>query len=520
MLRPALLLIAAFIAASLPVATSHAFKGIEMEDADSCIRCHELGFEEATEMVKAVNPEVEVMEIKDSPVSGLWEIIVMARGKRGVAYIDYTKSYIITGSIIDVDTRVNLTNSRLYEISKIDVAEIPLDEALLMGNPDARFKAIVFDDPDCAYCKKLHREMQTIIAENDEIAFYIKLLPLKIHPTAYKKSKSIVCRKSLALLERSYDGRPLPEPSCETTEVDDNIELAERLGINTTPTIILPDGGVVVGFKDREALTDMIETSGRAVEEIVATRETEIEAERLRKLRSMEKKDYKSATKADTAAAFYTFLDRYPEGAKRKEALFHLADIIDRSNNRDPGFRDLVSRYPDAIKAIPESDRLLYVGPGELPVYIIIEFLKEGEPEARLARRISSIEGKYKEFTVEEARQLAEMGISDTIINAMLEATFKARTRERKALREQEIQDLLEQIDRAQATIYDMEATFESRQSLDPDMPPEAITDEVGNPLKEKIKNCKEMLKEFASCKRAKDVSRCVEAARADSLCQ
>jgi hypothetical protein len=30
----------------------------------------------------------------------------------------------------------------------VDFSAIPLDEALVLGNPEARYKTIVFDDPD------------------------------------------------------------------------------------------------------------------------------------------------------------------------------------------------------------------------------------------------------------------------------------------------------------------------------------------------------------------------------------
>jgi len=237
----------------------------------------------------------------------------------------------------------------------------------------------------------------------------------------------------------------------------------------------------------------------------------------------MEKEDYMAAALADTVLAYYDFLEKYPEGAKLKEALFKLADVIDQSpdrDTRDTMFRELITRYPSALHAIPHEDRLLYIGPPELPVYAILELIKSGEPERRLAKTIGSQVGRYKEFTVEEANRLQNMGLSDTIIDAMLEATFKAQQRETKALREQQMDELLEQTDRVQASIYDMEASFESRASLDPDMPLEAITDETGTPLKDKINRCTEMLVQLDHCKLSPNIAACLETARNDYLCE
>jgi thiol:disulfide interchange protein DsbC len=110
--------------------------------------------------------------------------------------------------------------------------------------------------------------MKKILKERDDIVFYIKMYPLRSHPAAYKKSKAIVCAKSLKLLDDAFAGKQLPEPSCETTEIDDNIKLAESLGISGTPAMVLQDGAIVPGYKDAETLVRIIESSVEAEEEL------------------------------------------------------------------------------------------------------------------------------------------------------------------------------------------------------------------------------------------------------------
>lgn len=101
--------------------------------------------------------------------------------------------------------------------------------------------------------------MKKIIEKRNDIVFYIKLYPLPFHKDAYGKSKSIVCKKSLALLEDAFAKKPLPEAKCETTVLDDNIELAKKLGIRGTPAIILPNGSVIPGYKDADSLISLID---------------------------------------------------------------------------------------------------------------------------------------------------------------------------------------------------------------------------------------------------------------------
>ena len=101
--------------------------------------------------------------------------------------------------------------------------------------------------------------MKKIIEERKDIVFYIKLYPLRmIHPEAYEKSKAIVCENSLALLEEAFDKKPLPKPKCETPIIDENIKLAEKLGISSLPVLVLPDGRVIHGYRDSKTLTNLI----------------------------------------------------------------------------------------------------------------------------------------------------------------------------------------------------------------------------------------------------------------------
>ena len=101
--------------------------------------------------------------------------------------------------------------------------------------------------------------MKKVIAERKDIAFYIKMLALNIHPQAYEKAKAIVCEKSLTLLEDAFEKKELPKAKCETQVVDENINLAEKLGIRGTPALIFPDGRVVPGAADAKSIIERLD---------------------------------------------------------------------------------------------------------------------------------------------------------------------------------------------------------------------------------------------------------------------
>jgi thiol:disulfide interchange protein DsbC len=101
--------------------------------------------------------------------------------------------------------------------------------------------------------------MKKVLTERKDIAFYIILYPLPMHKEAYGKSKAIICEKSLELLEAAFEKKPLPAPTCETKVIDENMKLAEKLGISGTPAVIFPDGIVVPGFMEAEAIIKRID---------------------------------------------------------------------------------------------------------------------------------------------------------------------------------------------------------------------------------------------------------------------
>lgn len=220
--------------------------------------------EAAGEILKVIMPDVKVLSVEPAPVDGLWEAAFESKGEKGIAYIDFAGKNVIIGSILNIASKTNLTKKKFDEINKVDVSLIPLDNSIVMGNSMAKHKVIVFSDPDCPYCVKLHQELKQVVEQRKDVAVYVKMFPIvQLHPQAYEKSKTIVCEKSnekaIKLLEDAYAKKEIPKPSCDTKVIDENIELAKKLGISGTPFLILDDGRVVNGAIKAEELIKMIE---------------------------------------------------------------------------------------------------------------------------------------------------------------------------------------------------------------------------------------------------------------------
>lgn len=232
----------------------------------NCQKCHSLNSNEVQQILQKMKaPEAtKIMDIKMSPVKGLWEVTLADQARKGIMYVDFSKKHILGGVIIDVDAGANKTQETLGITAQppdryVDNAKIPVENALLMGEKDAKYKVLVFTDPDCPFCGKLHGEMKKVIAERKDIAFYLKLMPLNFHPDAYWKSQSIICNKSLQMLEDNFEHKPLQKTTCDSKEVDENIKLGEQLEITGTPTLILPNGLVVIGARDAKVIIELVQ---------------------------------------------------------------------------------------------------------------------------------------------------------------------------------------------------------------------------------------------------------------------
>lgn len=133
----------------LPISYSYGFS----TKGEDCSKCHTLSKDEADALLKELDPNIKVMDIMSSSVKGIWEVDIEAGGKKMPVYVDFSKKYLISGAVISIKDKKNLSQDRLAELNKIvlskaDVANIPLDDALVMGDKDAKHKVIVFDDPE------------------------------------------------------------------------------------------------------------------------------------------------------------------------------------------------------------------------------------------------------------------------------------------------------------------------------------------------------------------------------------
>jgi thiol:disulfide interchange protein DsbC len=246
----------AVLLALLLSAPAAAFRG-ETGASGDCAECHKLTKEEAGKILGKIADNV--VGVAPGPFRGVWEVDVLQDGKTYPLYLDYSLKYLINGQFLRLADMANLTRLRYKDLNRVDVASIPVGNAIRVGSGAAKKTVIVLSDPTCPYCVKLHGEIKKAAAKDPDVAFLVMPYPRNPGDAAtYRKCQAVVCSKSEKLLDDVYAGKAVPEAGCQTDAVAETIRLAERLKIEGTPTMILPDGRMISGYMGAEEILELL----------------------------------------------------------------------------------------------------------------------------------------------------------------------------------------------------------------------------------------------------------------------
>ncbi len=87
----------------------YSFGGCE----EDCQKCHSLNKDEARQiLVKMKAADARVVDVKMSPVGGLWEVSFEDRGKPRIMYVSFSKKYVMGGAILEVDRDLQIRHRR------------------------------------------------------------------------------------------------------------------------------------------------------------------------------------------------------------------------------------------------------------------------------------------------------------------------------------------------------------------------------------------------------------------------
>ena len=182
----------------------------------------------------------KIDEVRTTPMQGLYEV----RVGTDVFYTDAQGNYLIQGELIDTQARRNLTEDRIKALTAVKFSDLPLNDAIKVVQGKGERQIAVFADPNCGYCKRFERDMQSV----DNVTMHVFLIPI-LSPDSVEKSRNIWCAKDQAKAWQDYmlKGEESTSATCDTKALERNLAFAHKYKITGTPTIVFTDNTRVPG---------------------------------------------------------------------------------------------------------------------------------------------------------------------------------------------------------------------------------------------------------------------------------
>lgn len=248
--------------------------------------------------------QVPMDRLEKSSINGIYHIIYQDQ----MAFVDDTGSYLILGEVYDIaDVKKqvgeisyrnvsNLANSNLSyastmgqlailsqdkktmfwgdievirlsdmmymtdtlntQASRVEWLELDLKDAIKSVKGNGSRKIAVFSDPLCPFCRALEKNLQQV----NNVTIYTFLIPYK--PNAEPLAKRVWCDTNPQYTWHNLmikNITPTSNKEC-ATPFQRNLALADKLGINGTPAIILSDGTKLSGSRSAKELEEALKS--------------------------------------------------------------------------------------------------------------------------------------------------------------------------------------------------------------------------------------------------------------------
>jgi thiol:disulfide interchange protein DsbC len=203
-------------------------------------------------------PTMQIDSIKSSPIKNIFEVSIGG----SIVYVSDDGKYLLQGRLIDVQTKTDLTEEKLSGARKIALDKLGENKMIIFKPKIHTYTVSIFTDIDCGYCRKLHSELDSYLAEGIEIRYLFYPRAGK-GSESYKKAVSVWCAKDRnAALTAAKKDQKVETKTCENP-VDEHMALAADFDVKGTPMIVTEKGTIYPGYLPAKQLLEVLKDENK-----------------------------------------------------------------------------------------------------------------------------------------------------------------------------------------------------------------------------------------------------------------
>lgn len=194
-----------------------------------------------------------ISSIGDAPVAGLLQVMT----ERGLFYVSENGKYLLQARVYNLDEGMrNETEAALGGVRLGGLAEFN-DQMIEYKADNEKYVVSIFTDITCGYCRKLHNEMD----QYNDLGITVRYLAFPrggLNSRSYSDMVSVWCADDQQeAMDNAKAGGNVASKSCET-KVAEQYAFGQKVGVNGTPNIIMPDGSVIPGYQPPKQLEEAL----------------------------------------------------------------------------------------------------------------------------------------------------------------------------------------------------------------------------------------------------------------------
>ncbi|MBE8190252.1 MAG: DsbC family protein [Candidatus Thioglobus sp.] len=191
--------------------------------------------------------KINSQDISKTPLDGIFEVVLHSPIEAILVSAD--GRFFIKGDVIDLTSRSKMSaGNGIKRLKKSLLDGINEADKIIFKAKNEKYAVHVFTDVDCPFCQKFHAE----VPKMNKFGITVKYLasPLaQLHPTAQGKMQKIWCAKDrVKALDNYKKHQTVPNSKACDNPVAKQLALAQKLGVNGTPAIFLPNGSNIPGY--------------------------------------------------------------------------------------------------------------------------------------------------------------------------------------------------------------------------------------------------------------------------------